>query len=433
MKSKGPEIFSEYVEFVTNAYKEGKIGKGKFERLLMPEDNIPDDFINRQLSDTRYISREIKKILTKVVRNVYSTIGSITDYQRYMWGYDLILQRLNWEKFEKAGLTEIQHDKNGNRVYTIKNWSKRDDQRHHAIDALIIASTTNDTIKRLNDLNKIVKTKAGQSQQEALKESALLGVEEFVRSKCPFPESEVLLAAGKTLISFKSGKRVAISNKNAYRYRKGEKPVQITLTPRGFLHKEKVYGKILRYEEVKLSPRFNRFGDIAFSSSKIFLSGFLTQYNNDIKKAFSVKGIKKLMNQMNGKSIQGLEIGESAVWVTVFKPEFVISYPLKELKAKDVKFVIDKKVRDILLKRIENYGEKEAFKDIHNDPVWFNEEKKIPIKSSRIISGYDDLIPLHSTNKGFTFSRKSTVDQAIPVDYVVPRNNQVLYNFEWVT
>jgi CRISPR-associated endonuclease Csn1 len=231
------------------------------------------------------------------------------------------------------------------------------------------------------------------------------------------------LAAGKTLISFKSGKRVAISNKNAYRYRKGEKPVQITLTPRGFLHKEKVYGKILRYEEVKLSPRFNRFGDIAFSSSKIFLSGFLTQYNNDIKKAFSVKGIKKLMNQMNGKSIQGLEIGESAVWVTVFKPEFVISYPLKELKAKDVKFVIDKKVRDILLKRIENYGEKEAFKDIHNDPVWFNEEKKIPIKSSRIISGYDDLIPLHSTNKGFTFSRKSTVDQAIPVDYVVPRNN----------
>ena len=35
----------------------------------------------------------------------------------------------------------------------IEDWNKRDDHRHHAIDALVVAATSQSIIQRLNTLN----------------------------------------------------------------------------------------------------------------------------------------------------------------------------------------------------------------------------------------------------------------------------------------
>ena len=59
-------------------------------------DDIPEDFINRQLNDSRYISRLMLGLLSNIVRkegeteatsrNVIATNGSITDRLKVDWG-----------------------------------------------------------------------------------------------------------------------------------------------------------------------------------------------------------------------------------------------------------------------------------------------------------------------------------------------------------
>jgi len=75
---------------------------------------------------------------------------------------------------------------------------------------------------------------------------------------------------------------------------------------------------------------------------------------------------------LNEEKTQVLEYG------TCYKEEVVIKYPLQSLKAQDAKFIIDKKVKAIVETRLAQYNnkEKEAFKDLENNPVWYNEQKK---------------------------------------------------------
>jgi CRISPR-associated endonuclease Csn1 len=422
MKSRGEHVFNDFVEFVTMAYKKGNISRSKFERLMMPEEKIPDDFIERQLVETRYISREVIKILTKICRDVKSTTGSITDYQRYIWGYDLITQRLNWDKYDKVGQTTIVDDKNGNPRHLIQNWNKRDDNRHHAIDAIVIACTRQSTIQRLNNLNQIVKTKNGQNPQDALKESDLMGVEEYVKNVCPFPEQQVLNAVGKILISYKAGKRVAIQNRNPYKYKKGDKPQQFGLTPRGYLHKEFIYGKINIYEQVKVSSYFNRINDVVFDHAREILINHLSTNSDNPKLAFSSAGINKLLKTLENESTQGLIVKENALMAICFKHEYVRRYPLSEVKPKDVEFIVDEKIKAIVLKRIEELGAKDAFKNLDTNPVWLNQEKGVCIRNVRMFTGLDGLVPLHKTMNGRTFAAKNN-QSGKDVDYVSTRNN----------
>jgi len=84
-----------------------------------------DDFIKRQLNDTRYITRETIKYLKRLGVHVYGTKGKITGELRHSWGLNNILD------FTGSGL---------------KN---RDDHRHHAIDAAVVAVTRNKHLREL--------------------------------------------------------------------------------------------------------------------------------------------------------------------------------------------------------------------------------------------------------------------------------------------
>ncbi len=59
------EIFSveKYEQFVKDNYSQNR---AKMRKLLM--EDIPDDFIDRQLNDSRYISRMVKSLLSNIVR-----------------------------------------------------------------------------------------------------------------------------------------------------------------------------------------------------------------------------------------------------------------------------------------------------------------------------------------------------------------------------
>ena len=76
---------------LAEAYKPNRgldvgISETKKRKLLMRKQDIPTDFIARQMRETQYISKKAKEMLQTVCRNVYSTSGSITDYIRHVWG-----------------------------------------------------------------------------------------------------------------------------------------------------------------------------------------------------------------------------------------------------------------------------------------------------------------------------------------------------------
>ena len=74
-----------YKRYLNNAeklYKEGKISKAKYNKLLIAGDKIPEGFIERDLRNTQYIAKKAQELLKKVVNAVTPTTGSITDKLR---------------------------------------------------------------------------------------------------------------------------------------------------------------------------------------------------------------------------------------------------------------------------------------------------------------------------------------------------------------
>lgn len=121
---------------------------------------IPEDFIERQKKETQYIARKVKEKLGSIVGldNVTTTTGGITDHLREMWKLNEAFKEMNKDWFQLmatmvqepkdswCNYKEVESKKGGTKkVLVLKNWSKRLDHRHHAIDALVIACTTQAT------------------------------------------------------------------------------------------------------------------------------------------------------------------------------------------------------------------------------------------------------------------------------------------------
>ncbi len=84
-----------------------------------------DDFVQRQLNDTRYISRLVTQYLRQLGCDVVCTRGQMTAELRRQWGLNNLL------------------DETGPNVKT------RDDHRHHAVDAAVVALTSRSRLQRL--------------------------------------------------------------------------------------------------------------------------------------------------------------------------------------------------------------------------------------------------------------------------------------------
>lgn len=407
MNANGADVLNNYLQTINGLFKNdrsdkaktdegvhcltGKISKSKFNRLQWRKEDIPEDFINRQLQETRYIARKAKQTLNKVCREVNSTSGNITEKLRKLWGWEDVLMNIALPKFRKQGLTEeITIGLNGHSrsKEIIPHWSKRDDHRHHAIDALTVACTKQGFIQRLNTLN------SEHTRNEILAEikgkeysQKLTSLEKTLVDNRPFTTAQVQEVVEGILVSYKAGKKVATIGKRKIK-KNGKKEVvqEGIIVPRGALSEQSVYGKIktiakdFKKNEIKKFPVKDIFENphlIFKSKIKILVEERLNQFDGDAKKALA--SLKKDPIFLDADKKVELKFG------TLYAEEIVIKYPITTIAAKDVDYIIDEKVKELVRSRLQQFNnkEKEAFKEI----LWYNEEKQIPILSVRCFTG----------------------------------------------
>ena len=381
MKQKGDDAFNDYTRRIEDAFEGKEISKTKRERLLTTAKNIPDDFIDRQLRQTQYISKKAVEMLKLVCRNVWTTSGSVTDYLRHQWGYDNILHDLNFGRYKAAGQTEIvssDHRGQLRQEERIKDWSKRLDHRHHAIDALTIASTKQSYIQRLNHLNasRDLMYKELETQSNEFKERFSL-LDSWIRERPHIPVSEVSRAVDGILVSFKTGKRVSTPGKR-YDYKSGRRVVaqRGIIVPRGALSEESVYGAISCLEEHVPVKKLFEHPEVIFKTYiRDKVEDRIKEYGGDWNAA--LKSLKK------SPVFLGLNDTKPLTYATCWKTEYVIRYPIIGIKKKDVDFIVDRHIRQLVSQRIDAVGEKDAFKE----PLFSDKDGKIPIKNVRLFTG----------------------------------------------
>lgn len=190
IKERALKLFSDTKEY-PNSYQ-------KFKRFI--QQKFDDDFSSRQLNDTRYISKEAKNYLSKVCKNVMVSPGQATSNLRQKWGMNTLLNDEN----EKT----------------------REDHRHHAIDALVMACTKISYVQELskwNRYNRNSELKNFPMPWESFRHDAENAVE-------------------KILVSHK---RVSndITVRTHFTEKNGKKYKNVGVAARGQLHKETVFGK----------------------------------------------------------------------------------------------------------------------------------------------------------------------------------------------
>ena len=186
-ENKTIKIFTEeqYRTFIKEHYSNNP---AKTKKLLL--EDIPEKMVARQMNDTRYISKYISEILSKIVRaderdegvnskNVILCTGKITSALKQDWGVndvwnDLILprfERMNAltqtslfttynEKYQKYLPTVPMEYSNGFQ-------KKRIDHRHHAMDTIIIACATREHINYINNQHALEKGKNKEEKQKS--------------------------------------------------------------------------------------------------------------------------------------------------------------------------------------------------------------------------------------------------------------------------
>jgi len=179
IKQNSGAIVDGHTLFTLEAYEEhvGEFFKKNINKRknLLSED-VPEQFINRQLNDTRYISKYVMCLLKRIVqtpeeeqeagsKNLIAVTGAVTAKLKKDWGLndqwnEIIsprFKRLNqltnssdygyWDEKIKAFRTQVPDQ-------IAKGFTKkRIDHRHHALDALVIACTTRTHILYLHSLN----------------------------------------------------------------------------------------------------------------------------------------------------------------------------------------------------------------------------------------------------------------------------------------
>ena len=267
-----------YCSHVQRIYKKNQ---AKMKKLLM--EDVPDDFIARQLNDSRYISRLIKGLLSNIVReegelestskNIIVCTGSITDRLKQEWGINEVWNKLILPRFErmneKTGTTKFTTVNNSGHIIPDmplelqKGFSrKRIDHRHHAMDAIIIACVTRDHVNLLsneaasskNNINRYQLSRKlrryedttitlnGETRQRSVPK-------EFKKPWASFVD-DVSRTLSQIIVSFKQNLRVITKTSNySLRFVDGEKKMvrQVkgdSWAIRKPMHKETCHGEI---------------------------------------------------------------------------------------------------------------------------------------------------------------------------------------------
>ncbi len=335
----------QYEQFVKNNYAKNY---GKAKKLMLLE--IPEKMIERQMNDTRYISKEVKNLLSKIVRqeqndegttanNLLSTNGQITTALKQDWGLHEIWNELISPRFERLNSMTNTSDfgsinPNTNKFLPTvplelqKGFSKkRIDHRHHALDALVIACATRNHINYLNNQNALDKDKKkGQEKRDDLKRLLCYkkyneGSEQNYRwiFKQPWEKyaKDAKHELETTVISFKQNLRVI--NKTVNKYQRWEsingnlEKVIVKQTKgeswaiRKPLHKDTVSGLVqLKFKkEVALSVAIDNLDMIVNKKLRSVIKKMKT---DNYDKKLILKHFKEADNKWNDIDVSRLEI-----------------------------------------------------------------------------------------------------------------------------
>ena len=263
IRAKGRE--AEYMKRINDLLKEKKISYSKHQRLRWLKEDIPSDFLERQLRLTQYISRQAMAILQQGIRRVSASEGGVTARLRSLWGYDDILHTLNLDRYDSMGETEcVSREGETTEKLRIKDWSKRKDHRHHAIDALVVASTRQGYIQRLNRVSSESEREAMSGEiemQKVTKTDKLSLLERWLTQRPHFSVRTVSDKVAEILISYRHGMRVVTRGRNIYRKKMADGR-EVTcvqrgvLVPRGELMEASLYGKIISQGRERIVKRY---------------------------------------------------------------------------------------------------------------------------------------------------------------------------------
>lgn len=436
----------QYKNRVDFLFQKKQISRKKHKYLLMKTSEIPDDFINRDICETQYISRKAMEILEPVTRRVVATTGSITARLREDWQLVDVMKELNWEKYNKLGLTETINDKDGRHIYKIKDWTKRNDHRHHAMDALTVAFTKQSFIQYLNTLNA-----------RGDKDSVTYAIQqkELYRNgdgrlcfNPPMPLSDLRAEAkhqlNSILVSLKAKNKVTTRKVNVTKSKgKGEIGKQETQTPRGKLHIATIYGMVKQYstkmEKVEASFDEAKISTVANAAYRYALSKRLKEFEGDAKKAFTGKNsLAKnplYIDEQHSASVPSkvktvtfVEVSTNRIPIDPTKTDE--KGKEKKVESKDfldntkIEKILDAKIRMILTKRLNDFNNnsKEAFTNLEKNPIWLDEAKKIAIKRVTIKTK-DPGSPIRFKHDHKGDLLLDAEDNPIPTDYVATMNN----------
>jgi len=374
-------IFTEeqYKEFVKKYYANNL---AKQQKLLL--NDIPEKMVARQLNDTRYISKYISEILSKIVRsdekdegvnskNIIPCTGKITTALKQDWGLNDVWNELILPRFERMDqLTQTQlftsyNDRLQKNLPTVPiEYSqgfqkKRIDHRHHAMDALVIACVTREHINYMNNQHALDKSKDKKEKQQSRIDFRTILCEkknnnwQFKKPWRTFTQ-EAKEALEHIVVSFKQNLRVI--NKATNYYEKWEEKNGVLVKKkvkqegtnwaiRKPLHKETVSGKIVLDRKIgkdKILTATRKAVDITFTEKIIssitdtgiqkILLNYL-KYKGSPEVAFSAEGLEELNKNIaqynDGKKHQPI------YKVRIF--EEGSKFPLGETGAKVTKYV----------------------------------------------------------------------------------------------
>jgi CRISPR-associated endonuclease Csn1 len=401
-----------YEDFVKNRFAKNR---SKMKKLLM--EDIPDEFINRQLNDSRYISKLIKNLLSNIVReegevettskNIAACNGSITSILKQDWGLKDVWNELITPRFERLNdLTKSNNfgqwtNKDGKRVFQTEMplerqkgfTKKRIDHRHHAMDALVIACATRNHINYLNnehahqkddktrfDLrNKLRRTEnievnkieGGQQVRKTINVA-----KEFYKPWDTFTQDAKQILS-TTIVSFKQNLRVI--NKTSNWYQKWETQEDGSLKKvfkkqetgdhwaiRKPMHKETVAGLVqLRFKKtVQLPAALDQWEMIVDKSLKNQIKTLVKQGFDKTKLR---KFFKELEDKWNGNSISKVEI-------YYFEKEMVASRSSinEAYNTNFIKSITDTASQKIMLNHLEKYNETKDGKIIEHPELAFS-------------------------------------------------------------
>jgi len=440
-----------YLNRIEKLYKTGVLSRAKYNKLKMQEKDIPSGFIERDIRNTQYIAKYAKTMLNDLVKVVVSTTGAITDRLREDWQLIDVMKELNWEKYKNLGLTTEFTNEEGYRIRQINDWTKRNDHRHHAMDALTVAFTKRQFIQYLNNLNarRTDKNQSISNTEEEeydnfaittedmlLNTRDVLGIEKNylyrdhrnkLRFYPPIPlndfRAEAKYHLENTLISIKAKNKVTTQNIN-FTKRKGGVNKKTQQTPRGQLHLETVYGSQKQYvvKEESVNAKFDaeKIATVSKPAYREALLRRLQEFDNDPKKAFTGKN-SLTKNPIWLNKLQTAQVPEKVKTIS-----FETAYTIRKEISPDLKLdkVIDLGIRRILENRLKEFRNdaKKAFSNLDENPIRPNKEKGIAIKRVTI-SGISNAEALHDKRdkEGNLILDKNGKPQ--PVDFVNTGNN----------